>query len=378
MLLEHDFPPDLRVENEIESLLGSGHEIHVACITQSGKSSEKLSSSYYIHRKAMSSFIYRSSVAALKLPFYFNFWRRYLEELIHEFDFDAIHIHDLPLGKIGTEIKKKYNIRFTIDLHENWPAYLKNAHHTNTLAGKILSSNRQWEKYELEVCSEADDVIVVIDEARDRLVAKGLPPKKVHIVSNTLNLKSFRNIEMNPSDQEFIIFYAGGIDNQRGLDTVIRSVHLLKDKDVKFLVLGSGTYLKELVTLTEKLAVTDKVDFKGYVSYDKVPLYMSKANAAVIPHLKNEHTDSTIPHKLFQYMYLDLPIVSSDCRPLKRIVEETGTGVIFKNNDPAECSEAILKLMNQRHEEKTNTGKKWVMEKYNWDIESMKLLNIYS
>ena len=37
MVLDHEFPPDIRVENEIASLHNAGHEIHVACYTMKGQ-----------------------------------------------------------------------------------------------------------------------------------------------------------------------------------------------------------------------------------------------------------------------------------------------------------------------------------------------------
>ena len=68
MILERDFPPDLRVENEISALLEKGIEVHVACYTFSKKDSVESYNGYTIHRKKISSFIYKSSVGALKLP----------------------------------------------------------------------------------------------------------------------------------------------------------------------------------------------------------------------------------------------------------------------------------------------------------------------
>ncbi len=33
MVLDHEFPPDVRVENEIEALLEADHQVHIACYT---------------------------------------------------------------------------------------------------------------------------------------------------------------------------------------------------------------------------------------------------------------------------------------------------------------------------------------------------------
>jgi hypothetical protein len=61
---------------------------------------------------------------------------------------------------------------------------------------------------------------------------------------------------------------------------------------------------------------------------------LSKSDAAIIPHLRTENNDATYPHKLFQYMYLEIPVISSDCVPLKRILSEAEAGFIYKSNSP--------------------------------------------
>ena len=114
MVLESDFPPDIRVENEIDSLVESGHKIHIACYSHKKQIHVPPDLNYSIHKKYIPGFIYKSSVGALKFDFYFNFWRRFLGELIEEHSFDAIHIHDLPLALIGAEFQKKYSIKYAL------------------------------------------------------------------------------------------------------------------------------------------------------------------------------------------------------------------------------------------------------------------------
>ena len=377
MILDQEFPPDLRVENEIDSLLGKGHIIHLACITRTDRIALEEKGNLIIHRKYLPGFTYKSSVAVLKLPFYFRFWRKFIHEIFSMYHFDAIHIHDLPLAAIGLELKKLKKIHVTLDFHENWPAYLRNAEHTNTFIGKLLSSDKQWRRYELDVCDKADSIIVVVEEAKKRLASEGIDENKIQIVSNTLNLNSFNEIARNTIPGKFILFYAGGIDIQRGLQTVIEAVSILKPDNFEFWIFGKGKYLEQLKMQVSKFGLENKVFFKGHVPYRDIPGYMSQSDAAVIPHLKNDHTDSTIAHKLFQYMYAGMPILSSDCDPLKRIIEETQTGIIFKSDDASDCAKALNKLINRSDNISIN-GKDWVLNKYNWSNDSKELIKIYN
>lgn len=382
MALESDFPPDIRVENEIEALSEAGHEVHVACYSHDKHFDIPAGLHYKIHKKYITRLRYKSSVGALKLDYYFRFWSKFLGNILASQSFDAIHIHDLPLAKVGYEIHKKHGMKFVLDLHENWPALLSISTHTRTLMGRILCSVPQWERYELKYSQRADRVIVVVDEARDRLVAKGIPREKIEVVSNTLNTRlfSFPGQEKDPSHVTLV--YGGGVNYHRGLQYVIRALPALKKQIpvIRFWIVGSGNYLEHLKKLAEELDVQSLITFWGWKSQKELLEIISRGDYAVIPHIRSPHTDATIPHKIFQYMYAGIPIVSSDCLPLKRILGETGTGVCFEDRNPDSIASVIINLHRDRAflEKIPQNGRKWVEEKYNWDHESETLLKVYS
>lgn len=381
MVLDHDFPPDIRVENEIESLAKAGHEVHIACYTQKGLPTFDQLDNCTIHRKPISNFIYKSSVGVLKFPFYFNFWRSFLKKLFKENRFDAIHIHDLPLAKIGYEFGKKFNIPFTLDLHENWPALLSISTHTQTFAGKLLSSDKQWEAYEKSYCSKADHVIVVVEEAKKRLMQLEIEKDKIVVVSNTLNFNHFEIPASQPDENYITLLYAGGVTKHRGLQYVIRGMKELAnlDKPVRLWILGTGSYINELKLLAKELNVEEQVIFAGWKNYKEMQDHFGKSDICLIPHTKTDHTDSTIPHKLFQYMYSSKPVIASNCDPIERIINETTSGLIYRFDDPKGFADQIEKLVsdNPLFKRISSSGKQFVIDKYNWEIDSKRLNSIY-
>lgn len=382
MILDREFPPDIRVENEIEILTNAGHEVHIACYTKQNRKSKELANNYIIFRKQISKFIYKSSVGCLKFPIYFNFWRNFLKEIFNSEKYDAIHIHDLPLATIGYEFKKKYNIPLTIDFHENWPAYLRISAHTNTALGKILSSNKQWEKYEKRMCNVTDNIIVVVNEAKQRLIQAGIQPDKISIVSNTLNLNHFILPKSKPDPQYFTFFYAGGINYHRGIQNVIIAIHkIIEDfPQIKFQIVGEGSYKTKLIKLVSDLTLENNVKFLGWKSFNEMIQLLGKSDIALIPHLKSDHTDSTIPHKLFQYMFAEKPIIASNCAPIERIINETKTGITYQHDSPEELATKLKYIISNKkslHDLYSN-GKNAVLSKYNWETDKQYLLNIYS
>lgn len=382
MLLDHEFPPDVRVENEMESLAAAGHEMHIACLTSKGRLGKEAVSGYIIHRKPISAFTYKTSVGALKFPFYFNFWRTFVKELMAEEKFDVIHVHDLPLAQVGWELKKMYNVKFVLDLHENWPAYLRGAKHTNTFLGKLLSSNKQWEDYQREMAGRADAVITVVKEMKDFLTGLHIPHQKIKIVSNTLKTETFKASPLLPDPAYTTLFYAGGIDHVRGLQIIIEGMAKLKKRmpGLRFRILGSGSYQQDLMNLTDSLQLQDNVEFLGWKSFNEVTELLAQSDFAVIPHLKSLHTDTTIPHKLFQYMYAQKPIIASNCTPIQRIIEETDTGITYTHDSPADFAQEFSALLENpaRINDIKSKGKQAVLDKYNWNIDKKELLTIYT
>ncbi len=386
MLLECDYPPDIRVENETESLAEAGHEIHIASYTRKTSTDnnslfrEELENAV-VFRKYISGIRYKSSVGALKLPFYFNFWRSYLKDLFAMEKYDAIHVHDLPLVKVGYEFSRKHKITLTADLHENWPALLAASGHTKTFMGRILSSNSRWRKYEKKYLNKVDNIVVVCREARERLERMRIEPDKIHIVSNTLNTKHFHLIQDNPDPRYITLFYGGTLAWFRGIHIVIKGLALLRGKypEIRFWVLGAGKYLGQLKQLASALNVSEQVRFFGWVKLEKIYEHLQKCDFPVLPFIRIEHFETTIPHKLFQYMYSNKPVIVSDCTPLRSIIEETGSGVVYKNDSPEDFASKLQKFIEDKEFRKQfeGRGRSWVEKKYNWEVDAARLLQVY-
>ena len=98
-----------------------------------------------------------------------------------------------------------------------------------------------------------------------------------------------------------------------------------------------------------------------------------------MPHRKHAHTDATIPHKLFQYMLASRPVIVSNCRPLARIIEETGAGLVFESGNVSELAGRIAELVNNPglREEMGSRGRAAAAAKYNWETEGYKLVALY-
>jgi glycosyltransferase involved in cell wall biosynthesis len=383
VILDHEFPADIRVENEIEILNDMGICVHLLVYTMVDKQPyEKVNDYFYIHRKPISKFLYKSSVAVLKFPFYFNFWLKFVREILVKEKFDAIHVNDLPLSKIALKAGAEYKIPVILDLHENWPFLVNDAKHTNTLLGKFLSSHQQWLAYEREMTKKADYIITVVDEMKKRVEKLGVSSEKIIVYQNVPNLKSLDHQLVKKTTKDFILFYAGGITEARGLQVVLKGIQLLDNAipNLTFRILGNGVYLPNLKELAKVYNIEKYLDFKGNVPQAEVMNSLTAANVCVIPHLKSVQNDNSSPNKIFQYMLSKTAILSSNCNSLERLLDETSAGLNYKDIDAEDFAQKLLWLYNNPKETVRygENGYKAVLEKYNTDFESSSVRNLYS
>lgn len=382
MVLEHEYPEDERVTKEIKTLQTNGHNVSLACITEKGSTRYEVYKGIEIYRNSISKFRAKTSVGALKFPFYFNFWDAFIKSILTKKNIDVIHIHDLPLAKVGHNLSRKYNMKFVLDLHENWPVLLDLSPHTKSFLGRILSSQKQWLKYEKKYASAADGLIVVAEEMKQRLLSKGVINEKIAVVPNTSNIDIFeKNKNLKPDSKYITLYYAGGITLHRGLDIVIKGLAKMNLPDnFRFWIIGKGRNEPFLKKLTKELNLEGKVFFLGWEPHEMVLELLFKSDIAVIPHLRNEHTDNTSPNKIFHYMLAKKPVLSSNCQYLDKIINETKAGLVYSDRNSNEFADRLAQLIEDK-ELRTRLGKNGFMgvkEKYNWENTSKALIELYN
>ena len=77
-------------------------------------------------------------------------------------------------------------------------------------------------------------------------------------------------------------------------------------------------------------------------------------------------------------MYYGFPVISSDCNPIKRILEESGSGITFPSEDFQSLAQIMRSFITDPSEMKKYPGSNnAVREIYNWDLEAKKLLLLY-
>lgn len=390
MLLDNEFTGDMRVENEVISLCNAGYNVLVLSLNYGDKKEKEDFHGAQIIRIPISLFK-KNKMKGLTNTF-FDFWKLFwwkkIKEIAKTWDIHFIHAHDLYMIPPALIAKRnlKTQPKVIADLHENYPEALKHYKYTQQFPGKYIISIKRWEKKEVEWLNECDQVITVIDEAIDRYKNLGVNESKLIVVPNYVNqavFNSYEKFELKDREHKnhFGISYIGGFDYHRGIDTLILAVHkcISHIQNIHLTLIGDGGNRNELEELVQKLEVESYVSFKGWVSPSQIPKYLNESDICVIPHLKTIHTDNTIPHKLFQYMMFEKPVIGSNCLPIERIINDSKCGLIYESGNSNDLAEKIKVLYknDELRKEFSKNGAIAITETYNWDKGVSPLIEFY-
>lgn len=386
MLLDEEFPPDVRVENEIKALQEYGYKISLLCFTRKkDKPIYEIYNGVEVHRIKISNFTYKLRALCLSIPYYFNLWSKQIEHLLSKKKYDVIHLHDLPLIKVAYNISTKHNIKLIADFHENRPEIMKHYHHVNKFPNKFLISIKQWQNYQKRYVKIIDKLILITEEAKEYYSNKfGISESRIFTVPNYSNLEKIEaskpdNILQNKYSGKFVIVYFGDTGIRRGtLDIVDTAITLQNYNDIHFVIIGTS---REQQILVDKAKHNNlgNIEFTGWIDASEAFKYIKISSIGISPLHRNIHHDTTYANKIFQYMACGLPIIVSDCPSQANIVKLNNCGGIHQANNISSIKEEILKLYNNKNHYKTQSknAKKAAYEKYNFDNAKSRLIELY-
>lgn len=356
MVLEAEFPPDERVEKEIKSLLEAGFNVTIAVYSRKSLPEKELKNGYEIRRKRISEFLYKSSAAILLHPFYFRFWYRFLDSLLKSGNFSIIHIHDLPLSKIGYKLAIKYQLKLVCDQHEFYSNWIVRTRHYNTVCGKIIRALSNWQKYEKKYLRKADMILTVDDSLKEIYKERiGINGSKIITLPNTPSKEIFNSEIVDESiskklSDRFVLFYAGGIDHLRGIDFVIECISYLKTliPEVLFVIAGKENRAFKIEPLIKKFQVEQYVLHVGWLPLNMLPSYIAASDICLfVPRADNLEINNTIATKVFQYAALGKPVIVSEARKMKEFVLNNGLGFSVDFGDIQSFCNTVLRIYSE-------------------------------
>ena len=150
---------------------------------------------------------------------------------------------------------------------------------------------------------------------------------------------------IDKNDKSFKIAFTGNIGTAQGLDILPKAAALLKDVNVKFIIVGDGRYQMEFERRINEKGVRDKFIMIPRVPAERVPEILSACDAGFISFNKTSLWEMTIPAKLQSYMACGKAIIASASGETKRVICEAGCGVCTTIGDANDLVRGIKQLM---------------------------------
>jgi glycosyltransferase involved in cell wall biosynthesis len=208
-------------------------------------------------------------------------------------------------------------------------------------SGVVLTSlARRLERSAYHSCSA---LIAISQALADRLVAEmGVPREKIAVIPNGVDVHRFDPARLNTprSARAFTVLFVGSLASWQGLDTLLRAVSTVDD-DVQVVIAGDGPERAALMALAEQLHIAPR--FLGRVSPDDVPALIASADVCY-----SGHSAFRSPLKLYEYMAMARPVISSAVPDAKAALVDGQSGFLFAPGDVDALASALRRAMAAR------------------------------
>lgn len=272
-----------------------------------------------------------------------------LKKIIEEEKFDIIHTHT-PMGAVVTRLaarnaRKKYGTRVIYTAHgfhfykgapiKNWilfyPVEKYLAKYTDTI---ILINTEDFELAKKHFYKRCKDIQYVpgigIDEKKFDFE---MPEREKSELRKSIGLKK----------DDFVMIYPAEISKRKRQKWLIETIYeLLKaNKDIHMLLPGKDSLNGKCQKLVKKLSLENQIHFLGYRT--DIPNLLKISNISL-----SSASQEGLPVNIMEAMCVGLPVVASDCRGNRDLIENNINGYIIPLKDSNKFIISILELYSEK------------------------------
>lgn len=180
--------------------------------------------------------------------------------------------------------------------------------------------------------------------------------------------------------RRYLVGYLGTISEAEGIDLLLMAVQRLvaTRQDVQFAIVGGGTGQADMKALSEKLGLTEYVDFYGRVSDELMVDVLNTADVCVNPDKPSEMNNLSTMNKIMEYMALKKSIVQFDLKEGRFSAQEAS--LYATQNDLDDFATKIAYLLDNEvvRVRMGEFGYQRVVNELSWSHERGKLLGLYN
>ncbi len=156
--------------------------------------------------------------------------------------------------------------------------------------------------------------------------------------------------------EDFVIGFVGRFVPEKGLQTLLKAVASLNNRNRSFrlLLLGRGEMKEELLNQGRELGIGDRIVQLDSVKHDEVARYISAMDTLVLPSettlkfktLTSVGWQEQFGHVLIEAMAAQVPVIGSDSGEIPNVIADTG--LVFPEGDATALAHHLCHLIDDR------------------------------
>ena len=286
------------------------------------------------------------------------------EKIAEEEDFDVIHCHDWMTFGAGIRAKRKKNKPLVLHVH---------ATELDRTGGHQVNQH----VYDLERhgMDKADRVIAVSNFTKNKIVTHyGISPEKVKVVHNAVDFSQHyydEDFELKKTDK--VVLFLGRVTLQKGPDYFVYAAKkvLEREKNVKFVIAGTGDMEPFIIEKAAELGIADKVLFAGFLNQDDVGRAYKMADIYVMPSVSEPFGITAL-----EAMKNKAPVIVSKQSGVSEVIRHCLKVDFWDVN---ELSNKIISLLRYKPLHETLKDNAYFeVKKFNWDVPAEKCIGVYN
>jgi glycosyltransferase involved in cell wall biosynthesis len=182
---------------------------------------------------------------------------------------------------------------------------------------------------------------------QSRLVEDGVPGSKISVIANGVDLDRYNPTNRDSTRAELrlggepTLVFVGSFQPWHHVELLVEALGRLTPAP-KLLLAGDGPGLAPALARADALGVRERIVSFGCLQQDRIPPMLAACDIGVLPD-SNEYGQ---PMKLLEYAAAGLAIVAPDLPPVRAIIEDGVTGLLFPPGDVTRLTSTIQRLLH--------------------------------
>ena len=211
---------------------------------------------------------------------------------------------------------------------------------------------RLWERLHRWALRRANRVIVLGEDTRERIIAKGIDPARVVVVRDGAHPAMPVARRDHPVTQEirggfpFVVLHAGNLGFYGAWETIVKSAQMLGHREVGFVFVGEGALRAQVESAAKG---TDNIRFHDFRPPDQVPYVLAAGDLHLVT-IKRGLEGVVVPSKLYSILAAGRPmlVLAPEGSDAARVVRRIGCGVVVDPDDSAGLAAVVQALARDR------------------------------